>query len=148
MFDKFKDKITKVATEGVTIPITAKMIASLIEKKTGEKDIDVHISPEYIVLRGTTEIKKMMMTKKVAFTITLKPIAIEKRTILFQLVQMKPFDIKIINNKLFNRPPFFEYHNRRIRIDFNAWDVVKKVPVGQIRSFELVEGAMNIKLSL
>lgn len=148
MFDKFKDKINKAATEGLSIPITAKMIASLIEKKTGEKDIDVHISPEYIVLRGTTEIKKMMLTKKVAFTITLKPIAIEKRTILFQLVQMKPFDIKFINNKLFNRPPFFEYHNRRIRIDFNAWDVVKKVPIGQIRSFELVEGAMNIKLSL
>ena len=148
MFDKFKDKITKAATEGLSIPITAKMIASLIEKKTGEKDINVHISPEYIVLRGTTEIKKMMLTKKVAFTITLKPIAIEKRTILFQLVQMKPFDIKFINNKLFNRPPFFEYHNRRIRIDFNAWDVVKKVPIGQIRSFELVEGAMNIKLSL
>ena len=148
MFDKFKDKITKAATEGLSIPITAKMIASLIEKKTGEKDIDVHISPEYIVLRGTTEIKKMMLTKKVAFTITLKPIAIEKRTILFQLVQMKPFDIKFINNKLFNRPPFFEYHNRRIRIDFNTWEVVKKVPIGQIRSFELVEGAMNIKLSL
>ena len=148
MFDKFKDKINKAATEGLSIPITAKMIASLIEKKTGEEDIDVHISPEYIVLRGTTEIKKMMLTKKVAFTITLKPIAIEKRTILFQLVQMKPFDIKFINNKLFNRPPFFEYHNRRIRIDFNAWDVVKKVPIGQIKSFELVEGAMNIKLSL
>ncbi|MFJ7745372.1 hypothetical protein [Peribacillus sp. NPDC097295] len=148
MFDKFKDKITKAATEGFSIPITSKMIAGLIEKKTGEKDIDVHITPEHIVLRGTTEIKKLMLTKKVAFTITLKPVQSDKRTILFQLVHMKPFDIKFINNKLFNRPPFFEYHNRRIKIDFNSWDVVKKVPVGQIRSFELVEGALNIKLSL
>ncbi|MGE7603091.1 hypothetical protein ACQKL5_11355 [Peribacillus sp. NPDC097675] len=147
MFDKFKDKITKAATEGFAIPITSKMIAGLIEKKTGEI-IDVHITSEHITLQGTTEIKIMMLTKKVAFTIILKPVQIDKRTILFQLVQMKPFDIKFINNKLFNKPPFFEYHKRRIKIDFNSWDVVKKVPVGQIRSFELVEGALNIKLSL
>ena len=148
MFDKFKDIINKATTEGVSIPITAKMMASLIEKKSGEEDIDVHISPEYIVLRGTTEVKRMMLKKKVAFTVTLKPVQIEKRTILFQLVGMKPVNVNFINHKLFNRPPFFEYHNRMIKIDFNAWDMVKKVPVGQIKSFELVEGAMNIKLAL
>ena len=63
MFDKFKDIINKATTEGVSIPITAKMMASLIEKKSGEEDIEVHISPEYIVLRGTTEVKKMMLKK-------------------------------------------------------------------------------------
>lgn len=148
MFENFKDKLTNAAMNGVSIPISAKMIKSFIEKKSGQKDLNVQITPEHIMLSGTTEVKKMMLKKTISFTVILKPVKIERRTIFFQLVQMKPVNLSFINNKLFNRPPFMEYYNRMIKIDFNQWDIVKKVPVGQIKSFELVEGALNIKLSL
>ncbi|HEY4549739.1 MAG TPA: hypothetical protein VIG98_05630, partial [Bacillus sp. (in: firmicutes)] len=95
-----------------------------------------------------TEVKKMMLKKNVSFTITLKPVQLEKRTIVFELVEMKPVDMNFINNKIFSRPPFLEYTNRTINIDFNAWDIVKKVPVGNIKSYEMIDGTLNIKLSL
>lgn len=148
MLKKFKDKLTDISANGLPIPITAMMLERLIKMKSDEQDIKVEITPEHLILQGTTEVKKLMLKKNVSFTIILKPVQLEKRTIVFELVEMKPVDMNFINSKLFNRPPFLEYTNRTIKIDFNAWDVVKKVPLGNIKSYELVEGAINIKVSL
>ena len=148
MFNKFKEKLTDISTNGLPITITATMLQRLINLKSNEQDIKVEVTPEHLVLHGTTEVKKMMLKKNVSFTIKLKPVQLEKRTIIFELVEMKPVDMNIINSKIFNRPPFLEYTNRTIKIDFNAWDIVKKVPVGNIKSYELVDDALNIKLSL
>lgn len=148
MFNKFKNKLTDISTNGLSIPITATMLERLINLKSDEQDIKVEITPEHLVLHGTTEVKKMMLKKNISFTIILKPFLLEKRTILFELVDMKPVDMNFINSKIFNRPPFLEYTNRTIKIDFNAWDNVKKIPVGNIKSYELVDGALNINISL
>lgn len=61
---------------------------------------------------------------------------------------MKPIDRNFINQKIFNRPPFFEFETRMIKMNFNAWNIVKRIPVGTIKSYELAEGALKIKLSL
>ncbi|MCI2255785.1 hypothetical protein L2D08_15570 [Domibacillus sp. PGB-M46] len=148
MFNKFKDKLTDISTNGLPIPITAMMLESLIKMKSDEQDIKVEITPEHLVLQGTTEVKKMMLKKNVSFTITLKPVQLEKRMIVFELVEIKPVDMNFINSKIFNRPPFLEYTNRTIKIDFNTWDIIKKIPMGNIKSYEFVDGAINIKLSL
>ena len=34
-----------------------------------------------------------------------------------------------------------------IKMNFNAWNIVKRIPVGTIKSYELVEGALKMKLS-
>ena len=148
MFNKFKNKLSGISTNGLSIPITAAMLERLIEMKSDEQDVKVEITAEYLIIHGTTEVKKMMLKKNVSFTITLKPVQLEKRTIIFELVEMKPVDMNFINSKIFNRPPFLEYTNRTIKIDFNAWDIVKKVPVGNIKSYEMNDGTLNIKLSL
>ncbi|MEJ9228336.1 hypothetical protein LAV79_02245 [Peribacillus butanolivorans] len=133
---------------GLPITLTASMLERIIKMKSGEQDVKVEITPKYIVLFGTTEVKKMMFKKNVPFRITLKPIHVEKRTISFELVEMKPIDRNFINQKIFNRPPFFEFENRMIKMNFNAWNIVKRIPVGTIKSYELAEGALKIKLSL
>ncbi|MFE4895544.1 hypothetical protein [Peribacillus butanolivorans] len=133
---------------GLPITLTASMLERIIKMKSGEQDVKVEITPKHIVLFGTTEVKKMMFKKNVPFRITLKPIHVEKRTISFELVEMKPIDRNFINQKIFNRPPFFEFENRMIKMDFNAWNIVKRIPVGTIKSYELAEGALKIKLSL
>ncbi|MGW6381697.1 hypothetical protein [Peribacillus butanolivorans] len=133
---------------GLPITLTASMLERIIKMKSGEQDVNVEITPKHIVLFGTTEVKKMMFKKNVPFRITLKPIHVEKRTISFELVEMKPIDRNFINQKIFNRPPFFEFENRMIKMDFNAWNIVKRIPVGTIKSYELAEGALKIKLSL
>ncbi|KON67203.1 hypothetical protein AKG34_24915 [Peribacillus butanolivorans] len=133
---------------GLPITLTASMLERFIKMKSGEQDVKVEITPKHIVLFGTTEVKKMMFKKNVPFRITLKPVHVEKRTISFELVEMKPIDRNFINQKIFNRPPFFEFENRMIKMNFNAWNIVKRIPVGTIKSYELAEGALKIKLSL
>ncbi|KQU22133.1 hypothetical protein ASG65_20660 [Bacillus sp. Leaf13] len=133
---------------GLPITLTASMLERIIKMKSGEQDVKVEITPKHIVLFGTTEVKKMMFKKNVPFRITLKPVHVEKRTISFELVEMKPIDRNFINQKIFNRPPFFEFENRMIKMNFNAWNIVKRIPVGTIKSYELAEGALKIKLSL
>ncbi|MGE6611575.1 hypothetical protein ACQKFG_13735 [Peribacillus sp. NPDC076916] len=133
---------------GITITLTEAMIEKIIRSKSYGQDIKIEITPKHIVLSGTTEVKKMMFKKNVAFRITLKPVSVEKRTILFELVEMEPIDRKFINQRIFNRPPFFEFEKRTIKMNVNAWKIVRKIPVGTIKSFELVEGALKIKLTL
>ncbi|MET3322247.1 hypothetical protein [Peribacillus butanolivorans] len=133
---------------GLPITLTASMLERIIKMKSGEQDVKVEITPKHIVLFGTTEVKKMMFKKNVPFRITLKPVHVEKRTISFELVEMRPIDRNFINQKIFNRPPFFEFENRMIKMNFNAWNIVKRIPVGTIKSYELAEGALKIKLSL
>ncbi|MFF2290615.1 hypothetical protein [Peribacillus butanolivorans] len=133
---------------GLPITLTASMLERFIKMKSGEQDVKVEITPKHIVLFGTTEVKKMMFKKNVPFRITLKPVHVEKRTISFELVEMRPIDRNFINQKIFNRPPFFEFENRMIKMNFNAWNIVKRIPVGTIKSYELAEGALKIKLSL
>ncbi|MBK5461597.1 MULTISPECIES: hypothetical protein [unclassified Peribacillus] len=139
---------SNISGNGLPITLTASMLERIIKMKSGEQDVKVEITPVHIVLFGTTEVKKMMFKKNVPFRITLKPIHVEKRTISFELVEMKPIDRNFINQKIFNRPPFFEFENRMIKMNFNAWNIVKRIPVGTIKSYELVEGALKIKLSL
>lgn len=148
MLNKFKEKLTNISANGLQIPISSSMLEQLIRVKSGKEDIKVEITPEYLVLHGATEVKKMMIKKNVSFKVTLKPIQLDKRTIHFEIVDMKPFDIDFISNKIFNRPPFMEYTNRTIKVDLNVLDIVKKIPVGNIKSYEMVEGAININLSL
>lgn len=133
---------------GIPITVTAAMIERIIKMKSSDQDIKVEITPKHIVLSGTTEVKKMMFKKNVAFRITLKPVHVEKRTISFELVEMEPIDRSFINQRIFNRPPFFEFENRMIKMNVDAWNIVRKIPVGTIKSFELVDGALKMKLSL
>lgn len=148
MFNKLKGMINDISTNGVPLKITSGMLEHLINRNEDVKNVKVEISPEYFVLHGETEVKKMMLKKNISFTLKLKPVQIENRSIQFELVEMKPVDMNFINNKIFNRPPFLEYNNRTLIIDFNAWDNVKKVPVGNIKSYEMLDGAINLKLSV
>ncbi|MDV7765969.1 hypothetical protein [Peribacillus sp. CSMR9] len=133
---------------GIPITVTEAMIEKILRMKSYGQDIKVEITPKHIVLSGTMEVKKMMLKKNVAFRITLKPLHVEKRTILFELVEMEPIDRNFINQRIFNKPPFFEFENRTIKMNVNAWNIVRKIPVGTIKSYELVEGALKMKLSI
>ena len=148
MFNKIKNKLTNIATNGFPITISADTIQNFIRTKSSMPDVVVEITHEHIVLSGTTEVKKMLLKKNVSFMVKLKPVQLEKRTILFELVEIKPIDMGFINNKIFSKPPFLEYTDRTIIIDLNAWEIVRKVPVGNIKSYELVDGALTINVSL
>lgn len=148
MFNDFKGKLADLSANGLPLTVTKGMLEYLIKKKSGEHDIKVEITSNYLILHGTAEIKKMMIKKSIPFTITLKPIHFENRTILFQLVKMKPLNMGFINNRLFDKPPILEYANRIIKIDFDGLDIVRKVPLGNIKSYMFVDGAIKLKISI
>lgn len=148
MLNDFREKFANIATNGVNVPLSSNVIEQLIRRKSGTQDVTVEITKGYLRINGTTEVKKMMLKKNVSFSVKLKPIEMDKRTIKFEIIEMKPFNINFINSKIFNKPPFLEYTDRTIKVDFNVWDAVKKIPVGNIKSYEMIEGAINIKMSL
>ena len=148
MFDKFRNKWKELSENGVTIPIKPRMLEQLITRQSELKDIKVEMTSEDVVIRGTTDVNKVMIKKNIAFEVTIKPVHIEKRVIVFELVKVKPVDLHVINTRLFNKPPFAQYSERMVKIDFNSWDIVKKVPVGNIKNYEMVNGAINLTLSL
>ncbi len=77
--------------------------------KSSGQDIKVEITPKHIVsFSGTMEVKKMMFKKKRSLSRLRRLSSVEKRTISFELVEMEPIDRNFINQRIFNRPSFFE----------------------------------------
>jgi hypothetical protein len=126
----------------VTIPIKPVMLEQLIKRQSNQKDIKVEITTDHLIIRGTTDIQNA------SYTVTLKPVQMEKRVILFEIESMQPTDMTIADIKIFNSPPFSGYSDHTVKMDFNSWDIVQKVPVGKIKSYEMEEGTLKLTLSL
>ncbi len=141
MLDKFKQKFNELSKNGVTVPIKPVMLEQLIKRQSGQKDIKVEITTGHLIIRGTTD-------TNVSYTILLKPVHTEKRVIIFEIENMNPSDLKINEIKIFSSPPFSEPTTHTVKMDFNSWEMVKKVPVGKIKSYEMNDGTIKLTLSL
>ena len=138
MLDKFKQKINEMSKNGVTIPIKPKMLEQLIKRQSGQKDIKVEITSGHLIIRGATE-------QNASYKVTLKPVQMEKRMIGFEIESIEPTSMNMVDVKIFNNPPFSGLTNQTVKMDFNSWDIVKKVPVGKIKSYEMNDGTIYLK---
>lgn len=141
MLDKLKMKFNQLSKNGVTVPIKPMMLEQLIKRQSGQKNIKVEITTGHLIIRGTTD-------TNVSFMVTLIPVHIEKRVIIFEIESVNPVNLKMVDIKIFNSPPFSGYSNHTVNMDFNSWDIVKKIPVGKIKSYEMEEGTIKLSLSL
>ena len=141
MLDKLKKKITEISKDGVTIPIKPKMLEQLIKNQSDQKDVKVEIASSYLVISGTNE-------TNIPYKVTLKPIHIEKRVIVFETESKEPAGMDMADLKVFNSPPFSEPTRSTVKMDFDSWDIVKKIPVGKIKSYEMTDGTINLTISL
>jgi hypothetical protein len=141
VLDKFKQKFNEISKNGVTVPIKPVMLEQLIKRQSGQKEIKVEITTGHLNIRGTAD-------KNVSYMISLKPIHMEKRMIIFEIESLKPTDMNKDEIKIFNSPPFSDSTNQTVKMDFNSWDVVKKIPVGKIKSYEMNDGTIKLTLSL
>ncbi|MET3681922.1 hypothetical protein ABID56_000001 [Alkalibacillus flavidus] len=148
MLNKFKDKFADFSQNGVPIKVTQTMLEELIRYHSSEADINVDIEPGQIRIYGSKEVSKMKIKKNVSFEAVLESVHAEKRMIEFKLTKLKPVDLDFINKKLFNRPPFLQYQDRHVKMDFNSWEIVQSVPVGNIKSFEFKDGEIELKLGM
>ena len=141
MLNKLKQKFNEISKNGVTVPIKPVMLEQLIKRQSGQKDIKVEIRSEHLIIRGTTD-------KNSTYIVVLKPIHMEKRVIIFEIESIKPDEINMVDMRIFDYPPFSETSNHTVKVDFNSWEIVKKVPVGKIKSYEMNDGTINLTLSL
>lgn len=70
------------------------------------------------------------------------------REIHFKNEKFKPLNLDFLNKKIFNNPPFVTYDGKIIKIDFNNWEKVKKIPIGNIKNYELAEGKILLTIGI
>ena len=148
MLNKFRDKLKDMSKNGVTIPIKPMMLEQLMKRQADIKDIKVEITSEHLIIRGTTGAEDGTGKSNISFEAALKPVHMEKRVIVFEVSSVKPADLKLTDINIFNKPPFAQSSIHTVKVDFNSWDIVKKVPVGKIKHYEMANGAINLTLSL
>ena len=129
-----------MSKNGVTIPVKPIMLEQVIKRQTEQKDIKVEITPTNLIIRGTT--------KDVPYEIKLKPAQMEKRMIVFEIESIQPVDVNRDDMIIFRNPPFSGYTKETVNMDFNSWDIVKKIPVGKIKTYEMNDGAINLTISI
>ena len=149
LFNKAKSEVEKMKEEvGVPLSITSFMLNEIIKKTDKIKETNVRIARGYIIITGKAEIEKMFIKKDISFLIKLKPILMKYREIQFEIINFKPINLNFLNRYIFNQPPHLHYQDMNIKVDFNSWDIVKKVPIGNIKKYELKEGKVVITLGL
>ena len=142
MLNRLKQKFNEVSKNGVTVPIKPIMLEQLIKRQSGQNDIKVDITRNHLVIRGEA------YENNASFAVNLKPIHMEKRVIIFEIESLTPAGMRVDDIKIFSCLPFSGFTNHTVKMDFNSWDIVKKVPVGKIKSYEMMEGTINLTLSL
>ena len=149
MLNKFRDKLKDMSKNGVSIPIKPMMLEQLMKRQADIKDIKVEITPEHLVIRGTTGAEEGTGRKNnISFEASLKPVHMEKRVIVFEVSHVHPEDLKLTDINIFNKPPFAQSSTHTVKVDFNSWDIVSKIPVGKIKHYEMTNGAIQVTLSL
>lgn len=150
MFSKLKDIITETKENGVPISLPASVFNTLIERYPIDTvdNVKLHFDNQLAVVTGTTKVKKLGISKKVDFTLQLRAIGASGRKIQFEIESLKPLNINMINNKIFDHPPISTFDKGVISVNLNAIEQVKKVPVGTIKSFDIQDEKLTIRIGL
>lgn len=151
MFNKLKTSFASITeNKAVTIPISAAALNGILNnyKLEAIENAQVAIKDGLIIVTGTTNVKKFGFSKELDFTLNLKPVNVENRTLQLELVSLKPLDFNKINQKLLQRPPVITYENRLINVDLNAIEIVKKIPIGNIKSFTMEDEKILVTVGL
>ncbi len=100
-----------------------------IKKIDQVKDTTLVIAKDGIIVTGKTLVEKFFIKKEVSFMIKLLPYKMVNREIHFKIEKFKPLNLDFLNKKIFNNPPYVTYDGKIIKIDFNNWEKVKKIPI-------------------
>jgi hypothetical protein len=147
--DKVKNGVNKIKEDkAVPIPITQQMIHELIKKNDKVKDTTLVITKDGITITGKTEVEKFFVKKEVSFMIKLLPIKMENRELHFKIEDFKPINLNFVNKKIFINPPYLSFDGKLIKIDVNSWKVVKRIPFGNIKNYELIDGKIILSIGI
>ncbi|MBM7619989.1 hypothetical protein JOC95_001841 [Bacillus tianshenii] len=144
-FDKLKSGVNIIKEgKGIPIPVTANMLQEVLRRNDKLQEVGVEITGGEITVTGKAEADFKVTKKDLSFSITLEPVRMEGRELVFKIAKLKPLNLSILNKRIFDKPPHLTYKSGHIRIDFNSWDIIRKIPVGKIKSYKVVEGAITV----
>lgn len=151
MFDQLKTGFMNLKEKkAVDLPLNASVFEKILERQSieGVEDLQVKIEEGLLILEGDTKVKKFGISKNIHFTLSLKPVHAEERTLQFELKKMKPLDFSAVHKKIFHKPPVVTYDERMIQIDLNAFDKVKAIPIGNIKKFAIQDKQFIVSIGL
>ncbi|MCT2536286.1 hypothetical protein NC661_13385 [Aquibacillus koreensis] len=124
------------ASNHISIPITKSMMDFMLKYKTpkGIDALHVILHNGFIELSGIAT-KKLV---KIPFNIKLKPIKTEHRKIYFEILELKPVNLKWLNKLIFQKPPILSY-NDVVIMDLNGIKRLRTLPYGTISDLEVKE---------
>ncbi|TYS69792.1 hypothetical protein FZC76_06065 [Sutcliffiella horikoshii] len=140
-FDKIKSGV-------IPVPITAYMLQEVLRRNEKLQEVAVEITEDEIIVTGRAEADLKVTKKDLSFSITLEPVQMEGREIIFKIVKLKPLNLSILNKRIFDKPPHLTYKSGHIRIDFNGWELVRKIPIGKIKSYKVGDGKIIVMVGV
>lgn len=144
-FEKVKSGINRVKdANGIPVPITATMLQEVLKRNDKLQDVTVQINEGAIHITGKAQADLKVTKKDLSFSITLQPVQMEGRELIFKIAKLKPLNLSILNKRIFDKPPHLTYKSGHIRIDFNSWEIVRKIPIGKIKNYHMEEGGIII----
>lgn len=130
LFDKIKSGVNHIKEDkGIPVPITANMLQEVLKRNDKLQDVAVEITDGEIIVTGKAEADLKVTKKDLSFSINLQPVKMEGRELVFKIAKLKPLNLSILNKRIFDKPPHLTYKSGHIRIDFNSWDIIRKIPV-------------------
>ncbi|WP_280768832.1 hypothetical protein [Salipaludibacillus daqingensis] len=133
---------------GVSVKISKQMIYQILQDNIQDENItitSVDFKDDLVVVYGI--VKKVRMSINVS--ITLIPEGGQNKKMFFRINKVDPIHSKRINKKLFkDKSPYVSYRDEVISIDLNQIEKVKNIPVGNIKSMEITDGMLVVKIGL
>ncbi|NLP51876.1 hypothetical protein [Bacillus sp. RO1] len=148
-FNKFKSGMNRIKdSKGIPVPITAYMLQEVLQRNERLQEVAVEITEGEILVTGRAEADLKVTKKDISFSITLEPVQMEGRELIFKIAKLKPLNLSILNKRIFDKPPHLAYKSGHIRIDFNGWELVRKIPVGKIKSYQIGDGKIVVMVGV
>ncbi|MGD6830679.1 hypothetical protein ACQCT5_00860 [Sutcliffiella halmapala] len=144
-FDKIKSGVNHIKeSKGITVPVTANMLQEVLRRNDKLRDVGVEITDGEIIVTGKAEADLKVTKKDLLFSITLQSVQMEGRELVFKIAKLKPLNLTILNKLIFDKPKHLTYKSGHIRIDFNSWDIIRKISVGKIKNYKMGEGEITV----
>ncbi|MEA3319905.1 MAG: hypothetical protein U9Q88_07735 [Bacillota bacterium] len=148
-FEKIKNGVNQMKnSKGIPVPITSNMLKEVLKRNDKLQDVSVSITKGEFIVTGKAEADLKLTKKDLSFSISLVPVKLEGRQLIFKVAKLKPLNLNILNKRIFDKPPHVNYSRGHIKIDFNSWDIVKMIPVGKITRYEMGEGRITIMVGV
>ncbi|WP_410501880.1 hypothetical protein RIF24_14040 [Exiguobacterium acetylicum] len=122
--------------------------ASALTKEIPElTDICVTIRPTHLHIQAAVPLTRYGLERDLPVELTLQLRTANKRTVTFEVFDVRPHDTESFNETYLIRPPYLHYANRLMTVDLSFYFPFRHARYRSIRHVKLEEGFLLAYLS-